>query len=217
MLSMRKIVLGLAAAVVAFSVIAPAEATTTLIDENFASGFGVFTPSGQVGINTGNGYVACCSATGTPANMSNPFVAFGSNNLPSGTLTSPTFDFVAGETYTLDFDFAELGSGSELLNILLGSAAVITVGTPANNNLDTTFQHLHFDLTVVFGDGPGTVRITSGGADNVDSIIDNFVLTTTANLPGTPGVPEPSTWAMMLLGFTAIGFAMRRQRVAAAA
>jgi hypothetical protein len=26
------------------------------------------------------------------------------------------------------------------------------------------------------------------------------------------GVPEPSTWAMMLAGFAAIGFAMRRQR-----
>ena len=31
----------------------------------------------------------------------------------------------------------------------------------------------------------------------------------------TPGgVPEPSTWAMMLLGFGAVGFAMRRRRTA---
>ena len=29
------------------------------------------------------------------------------------------------------------------------------------------------------------------------------------------GVPEPSTWAMMLLGFGGIGFAMRRRRVRA--
>ncbi|HET6941946.1 MAG TPA: PEPxxWA-CTERM sorting domain-containing protein [Sphingomicrobium sp.] len=27
-----------------------------------------------------------------------------------------------------------------------------------------------------------------------------------------PGVPEPSTWAMMLLGFGAIGFSMRHRR-----
>jgi PEP-CTERM motif len=29
---------------------------------------------------------------------------------------------------------------------------------------------------------------------------------------GTPGVPEPATWAMMLLGFGAAGVAMRRSR-----
>ena len=28
----------------------------------------------------------------------------------------------------------------------------------------------------------------------------------------TPPVPEPSTWAMMLFGFGALGFAMRRRR-----
>jgi len=33
--------------------------------------------------------------------------------------------------------------------------------------------------------------------------------------PGTPtqhGVPEPTTWAMMLMGFGAVGFAMRRRK-----
>jgi PEP-CTERM motif len=36
----------------------------------------------------------------------------------------------------------------------------------------------------------------------------NAVLYTT----GTPAVPEPGTWAMMLLGFGAAGYAMRRNR-----
>ena len=30
---------------------------------------------------------------------------------------------------------------------------------------------------------------------------------------GTGSVPEPSTWAMMLIGFGATGYAMRRRRV----
>jgi hypothetical protein len=34
--------------------------------------------------------------------------------------------------------------------------------------------------------------------------------------PANPSVPEPSTWAMMLLGFGAIGFAARRRRALAA-
>jgi hypothetical protein len=32
-------------------------------------------------------------------------------------------------------------------------------------------------------------------------------------VPGTPGIPEPSTWTMMILGFGAIGAAWRRRRV----
>lgn len=32
----------------------------------------------------------------------------------------------------------------------------------------------------------------------------------------TSGVPEPATWAMLLMGFGAVGFALRRQRAGAA-
>ena len=37
----------------------------------------------------------------------------------------------------------------------------------------------------------------------------------TASFPATAGVPEPATWAMMLMGFGAVGFAIRRRRGAA--
>jgi hypothetical protein len=43
--------------------------------------------------------------------------------------------------------------------------------------------------------------------DRLDSVIINI---------GPGGVPEPTTWAMMLIGFGAIGFAMRRGKRAAA-
>ena len=33
----------------------------------------------------------------------------------------------------------------------------------------------------------------------------------TLSFDGTPAVPEPATWAMMLLGFGAVGFGMRRR------
>jgi hypothetical protein len=32
-------------------------------------------------------------------------------------------------------------------------------------------------------------------------------------VPGTPGIPEPRTWVMMILGFGAIGAAWRRRRM----
>ena len=34
----------------------------------------------------------------------------------------------------------------------------------------------------------------------------------TATFPAAAGVPEPATWAMMLMGFGAMGFAIRRRR-----
>lgn len=50
--------------------------------------------------------------------------------------------------------------------------------------------------------------------DGTLSLLDPTALTDTLIGGGggvTPGVPEPSTWAMMLLGFTGMCFAARRR------
>ena len=39
----------------------------------------------------------------------------------------------------------------------------------------------------------------------------DYQLNVSLQSPGAPAVPEPSTWAMMLLGFGAAGYAMRRR------
>lgn len=56
--------------------------------------------------------------------------------------------------------------------------------------------------------GPGTYELVINGNNNG-----------TGSLGGTitiqQAVPEPATWAMMLLGFGAVGFALRRRRKAA--
>jgi hypothetical protein len=213
---MRKFALAFAAAAALYGT-TPAEAATTLIDEDFESGFGVFTPTGQVGINAGSDYIACCGVTGSAANLANHFASFGSGDQPSGTLTSPTFDFTSGNTYTLDFDFAELGSGTEqfFVEIWTGStlSASVILTSAANNDLDTTFSHVIVPFTPLFGGGLSYLTIHSAGGSSVDSILDNFVFTTSADIPSTSGVPEPATWAMMLLGMGAVGMAMRRRKV----
>ena len=78
-----------------------------------------------------------------------------------------------------------------------------TVTPTANNNLDTTFSSTSFNFT---GTGsPMTLTIFSSGVANVDAIVDNISV--------IDAVPEPEVWAMLLLGFGAIGWQMRRRGV----
>jgi hypothetical protein len=103
-------------------------------------------------------------------------------------------------------------------------------------NLDdlTKIEGPSDDTTLDFGMallGDVVIGIHFGGAQGQDDNVDNgtgFFLfhfdtpTTgiTTTIPGfsamvfTPGgaVPEPGTWAMMLMGFGAAGYAMRRRR-----
>jgi hypothetical protein len=76
----------------------------------------------------------------------------------------------------------------------------------------------------MLGDGITSTGISTNA---IDVAFNNFALGTNllngnvilghsqalASL-GTPAVPEPSTWAMMLLGFAGIGFAARRRKAA---
>jgi hypothetical protein len=206
---MRKIALALAGAA-AISITSSANATTTVFTENFGSGLGVFTATGQVGINTGTGYISCCGTTGSPANMANPFVAFGSGDLPSGTITSTAFNTLAGEQYHVTFDVGALGAGTETVFLMVGSASVPFLA-PANNNLDFAFHPA--EAVFVGTGGLMTISFSSSGLPGVDAIIDNITLISPVDLP-PPGVPEPATWTMMVIGFAAIGFKTRRRKSA---
>jgi hypothetical protein len=63
-----------------------------------------------------------------------------------------------------------------------------------------------------------SVGVGSGAGSGFDANIDNLALTTNAfgvtnvSRYNFAAVPEPATWAMMLLGFGGIGASMRRQR-----
>jgi hypothetical protein len=57
----------------------------------------------------------------------------------------------------------------------------------------------------------GNVWLIGAADPNPDSHIDGFKISSiVVNTP--PALPEPGTWAMMLLGFGAVGFALRKSR-----
>jgi len=174
-----------------------------VLSEDFGSGtFGIFTPSatGNVSINTGNGYAPCCQTTGSGPAMANYFAAFGDDNQPSGSLSLTTaFNATVNQAYELAFDLGALGGGSESFTFTVNGVPTTLTAT-ANPNLDTTFTRYTYNF---IGAGATTLSFMSGGVANVDAILDNVTIS---------AVPELEVWAMMLFGFGAIGLQMRRRR-----
>lgn len=132
-----------------------------------------------------------------------------SGNLIQGTLQAPGLTAIQALGYS--------GTGAYLA----------TVGTIATNTATIDFGQTLFGLTIIglhygnAGDGgegtsfflfdAGTAGVNSiTVSDRVDTNF-NFGLSNAA-LFSTGAVPEPATWAMMLLGFGGIGVAMRRSR-----
>lgn len=84
------------------------------------------------------------------------------------------------------------------------------IGAHFGNAAETDHNNVTVFWLIDFGTGGGklTLANTQGWS--------NAILYSTGNPPPPPSVPEPATWAMMLLGFGAIGAAMRRRKIAEA-
>lgn len=126
---------------------------------------------------------------------------------------APVGDF----TYTTVFSLAGYDPATAVLNGLIAadnSANVYLngtlIGTAANGYSDFSA----FTATTGFLAGTNTLRIVDNNQGGPYGI-NISGLSITANV--LSGVPEPATWAMMLLGFGAIGFTMRRTHAKAVA
>jgi hypothetical protein len=74
--------------------------------------------------------------------------------------------------------------------------------------------------TAGFGGGPYTATIDPMITIDPSSAAEGYTLVLSPNVTQdsvAPSVPEPSTWAMLLTGFAALGFACRARRRGAAA
>lgn len=139
-----------------------------------------------------------------------------------------TFSAAEADSFAFKLTFDAPGATGLILNIpgLKGSLVDFNVGGLAADKVLFNF----FEATDVSGAGrtiPGTVlaplaKISISGSSVAGMIVgDSFKSANTmvggaaysGFLPGAPAVPEPATWALLILGFGAIGAAMRRQGV----
>jgi hypothetical protein len=117
----------------------------------------------------------------------------GSGFTPAGQIQSVAS--LALGTYVIQFEIAGnmRGAPSQTVQISIGGQSQ-TLTPTGGYTLET----------LTFTNASGQVSFTDlGPADQQGALIDNVVVT---------GVPEPSTWAMMILGFTGVGFMAYRRK-----
>jgi hypothetical protein len=107
----------------------------------------------------------------------------------------------ANTLYTLIFRAGAFGSGETNLSYTVGDIET-SLDLAANNDADATWQTYAFNF---LGTGSLTTLLFSsrGPGMNVDAVLDDVSVTV--------AVPEPATWAMLLLGFGGVGFTLRRK------
>jgi hypothetical protein len=114
----------------------------------------------------------------------------------------------------LDISFVDLMSGTSTLITFDKSAS------PPSTDKNELFTLPKGALNQLFGPGSYSLRL-SGFADNVSGSTSqggagpgsySGSLTFAASPDTRSAVPEASTWAMLLIGFTGLGFTMRRRK-----
>lgn len=182
-------------------------------------------PADGFNYGTGNNYTPANAAVlSTPAGPYNTAEELALRFHQTGQVapasdSNGVYSFALGTT-PISFDWSVDGSDYNaqitLTNILTGATVSYNPFGAGNDNYtsatDTDLAQNSERLSFAFLSGLGfdpnvndtySATLTSGGRS----------LTAYAQIgSGAPAVPEPATWAMMLIGFGGIGFAMRGRR-----
>ena len=176
--------------------------------------------------------LTAASALGA-ASVANAAVTIGSTGGTDGTTTAKVTDMVSNPN-KVEFDTtnAARGSFTNWFNFFSDSSNLGVLSATIATNPASTVSLLQLftggDKTTA-----GTIPVTGGiatGSTNSLTLTSTLLpdtwytftysgtLATGGDISGpasfytTPAVPEPATWALMLLGFTGVGVALRRRR-----
>lgn len=121
-----------------------------------------------------------------------------------------TITAVDGRLNNLMFSLSGFTFQTAEFNLLNGLTSPITVNlmTSTGSTRSFTFDNPNGSNRFAIVADPGEL-LTSGSFTSAGGF-DSFRQLRLGGV--TPAVPEPGTWAMMLIGFGAIGFSMRRGR-----
>ena len=115
-----------------------------------------------------------------------------------------TFNFVTPTGFNLtSVDISSIATMDPLTNIDFSTVTLNGVNFNILSTGTQEFRNLLNQTLVVGGNNTISVTGTTGG---------NAAFSGNLSFASMAAVPEPGTWAMMLLGFGAIGFSMRRRR-----
>lgn len=183
-----------------------------LVNGNFeASSNNYITPPGWTNIGHMDGVIAY-SNFGTPAYDGDYYYDIGGYGgaLPSlGDGIQQTVATSIGQSYKLTFGYSGENTfgASTVLDVMIGSQLTqyTIVATSAGLFLEP------FKTTTINYVATGAATTISFTVSSSTNLGNNDPLIDGVSFAAVSGAPEPSTWAMMLIGFAGLGFVARRR------
>lgn len=185
--------------ITAAAIAAPASAEL-ITNGGFETGnFSGWTTSGNVGV------FGISSFGLTDPTFGRFLVAFNGADSPPNGVLSQTIATMAGSAYNVGYSYGVTSGGNQsIVASILDANTLAVLGTQTASTTSSAPGRFGFSFTAASGSTIVRFRdLATNPTASQDGRFDNVSV--------TAAVPEPATWAMMVLGFGGMSFAMRRK------